>query len=105
LGLDFLAFDYSYDRRGELVIWEINVLPGLGLPREPNREHLAVSIERAMAATVKMYLVRAGLRVPAKVDEFIRAMPYRTERGPVGVPKVLHFANSPRSARSGTSSV
>ena len=32
LGLDFLAFDYSVDQEGELVVWEINVLPGLGIP-------------------------------------------------------------------------
>ena len=40
LGLDFLAIDYSYDRQGKPVIWEINVLPGLGLPRGPEREYL-----------------------------------------------------------------
>ena len=32
LGLDFLGFDYSYDHHGQVVVWEINVLPGLGLP-------------------------------------------------------------------------
>lgn len=75
LGLDFLAFDYSLDQQSQLVVWEINVLPGLGIPSEPNREHLIPPIERAMAATLKLYLVRAGLDVPQRVEELLTVKP------------------------------
>ncbi|HUG93332.1 MAG TPA: hypothetical protein VML55_21005 [Planctomycetaceae bacterium] len=27
LGLDFVAFDYSYDHEGRLVVWEANPFP------------------------------------------------------------------------------
>ena len=68
LGLDFLAFDYGYDHRGRLIVWEINVLPGLGLPGRPNRKHLIPPLERAMTATLKLYLERAGQVVPPALE-------------------------------------
>jgi glutathione synthase/RimK-type ligase-like ATP-grasp enzyme len=71
LGLDFLAFDYSYDQRGRLIVWEINVLPGLGLPDGSNRAHLIRPLERAMAATLKLYLERAGQVVPQALESRI----------------------------------
>ena len=71
LGLDFLAFDYSYDVNGRLIVWEVNVLPGLGLPKGPQREHLKIPVERAMASTVRMYLRRAGCEIPFRVQEII----------------------------------
>ena len=49
-----------------MIIWEINVLPGLGIPSDPNRSYLVPPIERAMAATVRMLLQRAQLPVPAR---------------------------------------
>jgi hypothetical protein len=75
LGLDFLAFDYSLDQQGQLVVWEINVLPGLGIPTGPNREHLIPPIERAMAATLRLYLERAQLDLPTRLDEFLTINP------------------------------
>ena len=78
LDLDFLAFDYSLDRQGELVIWEINVLPGLGLPTGPNRSHLVPPIERAMAATLQMYLERAGLELPSGLKKKLEVEPRRS---------------------------
>ncbi len=75
LGLDFLAFDYSVDQDGQLVIWEVNVLPGLGIPSGPHRKHLIPPIERAMAATLKLYLERAGLDVPSRLNEFLLVEP------------------------------
>ena len=51
----------AWTRKARLVIWEVNVLPGLGIPSEPNREHLTQPIERAMAATLKLYLDRGRL--------------------------------------------
>jgi hypothetical protein len=72
LKLDFLAFDYSYSPQGEVIVWEINVLPGLGLPTEPNRDHLIAPLERAMSATHKLLLQRAKMDIPEKLEERIR---------------------------------
>ena len=77
LGLDFLAFDYSYDHHGKMVVWEINVLPGLGLPDKSDRAHLIRPIERAMAATLKLYLERSGQTVPPELESQIEIPPDR----------------------------
>lgn len=77
LGLDFLGFDYSYDLAGELVVWEINILPGLGLPEAANREHLVPVLTRTMALTLRMYLQFAGYPVPRELDRCARS----TRRG------------------------
>ncbi|MCP4195367.1 MAG: hypothetical protein GY768_32610 [Planctomycetaceae bacterium] len=79
LGLDFLAYDYSLDQQGQLVVWEINVLPGLGIPTAPGRKHLIPPIERAMAATLKLYLDRAALDIPSRLNEFLEVSP-RTQQ-------------------------
>ena len=71
LGLDYVAFDYSYDRQGNVVVWEINVLPGLDLPSKPEDAHHGLPFERAMAATVKMYLRYAGIDAPAALDDLL----------------------------------
>ena len=73
LGLDSLAFDYSYTRNGEPVVWEVNVLPGLGLTTsDPRRIYVNVALRRGMARLVHFYLTRAGLPVPESVDEVAR---------------------------------
>ena len=71
LGLDVVAFDYSYTPDGELVVWEINVLPGLGLERKASREYINYAVRRGMAAIVGLYLTRAGLDVPDSVREIL----------------------------------
>jgi hypothetical protein len=71
LGLDVVAFDYSYTPAGELVVWEINVLPGLGLERRPEREYLNYGQRRAMAAITELYLTRAGIAAPQSLGEII----------------------------------
>jgi hypothetical protein len=71
MGLDFLAFDYSLDKEGHLVVWEVNVLPDLSLPTNSNRKHLTPPIERAMAATLKLYLDRAGVEVPQRLEDML----------------------------------
>lgn len=71
MGLDFVAFDYSYDRRGDVVVWEINLLPGLDLANRPEIAHLEPPYDRAMAATVKLYCQRGGLEIPQRVDEIL----------------------------------
>jgi hypothetical protein len=64
LGLDVVAFDYSYDPEGGLVVWEPNPFPDLGYPRNPARAYLIPSAERTFAAVAALYLERAGLPVP-----------------------------------------
>jgi hypothetical protein len=78
LDLDFVAFDYSLDPKGQVIIWEINVLPGLGIPSKPNRGHLVPPVERAMAATVKMLLQRAQMVVPTQVEDLLQIQPRTT---------------------------
>lgn len=72
LGLDFVAFDYSYDQLGNVIVWEINVLPGLGLPHQSNRAHLIRPLQRAMAATLKLYLQRAGQESTQALESQLR---------------------------------
>jgi hypothetical protein len=71
LGLDVVAFDYSYTPAGEVVVWEINVLPGLSLERLPQREYINYAQRRAMAAVIELYLTRAGIEAPDCLSEII----------------------------------
>lgn len=71
LGLDVVAFDYSYTPSGELVVWEINVLPGMGLERRIARDYVNYGVRRAMAAIVALYLETAGMQVPDSVREIV----------------------------------
>jgi hypothetical protein len=72
LGLDFVAFDYGFDRRGEPVIWEANPYPYFHIPR--NRlSYLAPAMHRTLAAVVHLYLERAGLAVPGRLQEILFA--------------------------------
>ncbi len=63
LDLDFVAFDYSYDRAGELVVWEANPFPYLHFARR-RRRYRTPTLERALALIVTLYLSRAGLTIP-----------------------------------------
>ena len=70
LELDFVAFDYSYDRDGELIVWEANPYPYLHFSKG-NRRYRLASLERVLAAIVKLYLLESGLPVHARIDEFL----------------------------------
>lgn len=70
LELDFVAFDYSYDREGELIVWEANPYPFLHVPKGTRRYRLA-SLERVLAAIIKLYLQKAGMPVPERVNEIL----------------------------------
>lgn len=72
LDLDFVAFDYSYDTSGELVVWEANPYPYLHFPGG-QRRHRKPAVERTLAAIIKLYLVKAGLPVPPKINELLMA--------------------------------
>jgi hypothetical protein len=70
LELDFVAFDYSYDRDGELIVWEANPYPFLHFSKGARRYRVA-SLERVLAAVVKLYLLKSGLPVHARIDELL----------------------------------
>ena len=73
LGLDICGFDYSYTSAGELVVWKTNVMPELALPNQTNRAHLRGPVERTMAATLRLYLERAGFEVPDRIQHWAPA--------------------------------
>lgn len=70
LGLDFVAFDYSYDRQGGLIVWEANPYPYLHFPKG-TRGYRIVSLERVLAAIIRLYLSRSGLPVHDGVEELL----------------------------------
>ena len=64
LGFDIVAFDYSYDREGNLVIWEPNPSPIIwtrSVEESPLANHHTAAIARIYAAILSLYLNRAGL--------------------------------------------
>lgn len=70
LELDFVAFDYSYDRNGRLVVWEANPYPFLHFIGG-RRAYRTPAVERTLAAILQLYHTRAGLRVPDEVGELL----------------------------------
>lgn len=68
LGLDFVAFDYSYDRAGNLVVWEANPYPHIQFG-SIHRQYRWPAVARLLAAMTWLYLSRAGLIAPAELDE------------------------------------
>ncbi len=82
LGLDFVAFDYSYDHHGQLVVWEANPYPYIHFPiRRLYRRSLTT---RSLAAMVDLYFRRAGLDVPAGIADYLALSPdsTRSQRRP-----------------------
>lgn len=71
LGLELVAFDYSYDRHGRLVVWEANPYPDLSYPHNPAMEYIFPYVRRSFAAVVRLYLHRAGMRAPARLDDML----------------------------------
>jgi hypothetical protein len=72
LGLDFVAFDYSYGQGGELIVWEVNVMPGLGYsPAKDSRPYLGALVTRAFAMVLDLYYRRSGLDVPPCVTQIL----------------------------------
>ena len=70
LDLDFVAFDYSYDRDGELVVWEANPYPYLHFSKG-SRSYRVAAVERVLAAVIKLYLLKSGLPVHARINDFL----------------------------------
>lgn len=69
LELDFVAFDYGYDKNGDVIVWEANPFPfihfsgpdGLLLYRQ-------TAIHRTLAAMLALYLERGRLAVPERIS-------------------------------------
>jgi len=66
LQLDVVAFDYGFDGRGRMVIWEANPFPHFHLPRG-RLSYLRPAMHRTLAAVVHLYLERAGLAIPQRL--------------------------------------
>ena len=71
MGLDFVAFDYSFDDAGRIVVWEANPFPFIHFVGGRRRYRTAAT-ERVLAAMVKLYLDRAGMDAPPDFDEILR---------------------------------
>jgi len=71
LGLDFVAFDYTYDCKGQMIVWEANPYPSIRWSTDPGRQYLLPATERDFAAMLALYLQRAGLEVPARLESIL----------------------------------
>ena len=71
LEFDVAAFDYSYDQQGRLVVWEANPYPDLSYPKNPEMAYSFPFVERSFAAVVRLYLERAELPVPTRLQDML----------------------------------
>ena len=70
LGLEFLAFDYGYDREGRMIVWEANPYPYIGF--SPGKmSYRNGALHRTVAAMLGMYLRYGGLPVPDSLRQRI----------------------------------
>ena len=69
MGLDLVAFDYSYDRAGKLVVWEANSYANLSFPAGANVNYTHPFVERSYAAITAMYYRKVGM----EIDPILRA--------------------------------
>jgi len=83
LKLDFVAFDYSYDRAGRLVVWEANPYPYFHFIGG-RRAYRTPAVERAFAAMLELYHTRAGLPVPGEVRRLLEWPPGESRAVPAG---------------------
>ena len=74
LGLDFVAFDYSYDREGRMVVWEANPYPYIHFPSN-RRSYRQPAIIRTLAGMINLYLRRAALAVPREINDLLETLP------------------------------
>jgi len=65
LGLDFVAFDYGYEKEGNLVVWEAKYIRfSTGKLTYRN-----AALDKTLLAILKMYLKSASLPIPGKMDQ------------------------------------
>jgi hypothetical protein len=72
LGLDLVAFDYGFDQEGRFVVWEANPYPHFHLVRG-KLAYLAPAMDRTLAAVVHLYLKRAGIEIPQRLQDILFA--------------------------------
>jgi hypothetical protein len=70
LGLDFVAFDYSYDTQGQLIVWEANPFPHIHFPGS-RRAYRRTATIRTLAAMVSLYFRQAQLAVPMGIEDLL----------------------------------
>lgn len=75
LGLEIVAFDYSYDHDGEVVIWEPNPFPDINYPKHHLSRHIDPGVERTYAALARLYLRRGGWPVPGMIEDLLKGVP------------------------------
>lgn len=65
LGFDFMAFDYSYDSQGNVVVWEPNPFPVIwgSTDNLPEMKYQVPSMDRVYTALLKFYLQRANISI------------------------------------------
>ncbi len=80
LELDFVAFDYGYDRDGRTVVWEANPFPIIHLPKQQIYWARRGAYIRLIQALVRLYLQRADLPVPPSIDEALGAYQSSSEQ-------------------------
>lgn len=71
LGLDVVAFDYSYDQEGGLVAWEANPYSDLRFTKNPELRHTFRFLHRSYAAVLWLHLQRAGLEIPPTLEAMV----------------------------------
>lgn len=70
LALDLVAFDYGFDQRGRFVVWEANPYPHFHLLRG-KLSYLAPAMDRTLAAVAHLYLERAGMEIPQRLQDIL----------------------------------
>ena len=70
LGLDYIAFDYAYDREGRVVVWEGNPYPWLHFSNK-SLVYRNAAMHRTLAGLLKLYLDRAGVPATARLKDML----------------------------------
>lgn len=71
LGLDSVAFDYSYDLQGRLVVWEANPFPMVKYWRRKDCVYKNPYTTRVFAHMAQFYLLRAQIPIPQAFSDFV----------------------------------
>ncbi|MGF1529112.1 MAG: hypothetical protein ACFCBW_20360 [Candidatus Competibacterales bacterium] len=72
LALDFVAFDYGYDRDGQMVVWEANPYPHIYFSGKDGKLlYRSAAIHRTFAAMLILYLQLARHPVPEDLVDMV----------------------------------
>ncbi len=69
LGFDYMAFDYSYDSEGKLIVWEPNPFAVIwgSTDNDPSKEYQLSSMDRIFTGLLNLYLQRANISIKKQV--------------------------------------